>query len=189
MIKLLTGLLEPTEGQILIGGIPLPQIRDQVLGRFMTVVMQGDSLLSGTVLENISFFDRQVDFNHAMRCAVVAGIHDDVMNMPMGYQTLLGDMGSILSGGQKQRLLLARALYPKPAILILDEATASVDIMSERVINEHLHQLKATRIVISHRKETVMSTDRQIKFSELMGVKKTLFKERTVLTSENFDAN
>lgn len=85
--------------------------------------------------------------------------------------------------------MLARALYPKPAILILDEATASVDIMSERVINEHLHQLKATRIVISHRKETVMSTDRQIKFSELMGVKKTLFKERTVLTSENFDAN
>ena len=189
LIKLLTGLLEPTEGQILIGGIPLPQIRDQVLGSFMTVVMQGDSLLSGTVLENISFFDRQVDFNHAMRCAVVAGIHDDVMNMPMGYQTLLGDMGSILSGGQKQRLLLARALYPKPAILILDEATASVDILSERVINEHLQQLKVTRIVISHRRETVMSTDRQIKFSELMGVKKTLFKERTVLTSENLDAN
>lgn len=188
LIKLLTGLLEPTEGQILIGGIPLPQIRDQVLGSFMTVVMQGDSLLGGTVLENISFFDRQVDFDHAMRCAIVAGIHDDVVNMPMGYQTLLGDMGSILSGGQKQRLLLARALYPKPKILILDEATASVDILSERVINEHLQQLKITRLVISHRKETVMTTDRQVKFSELMGVKKTLFKERTVLTSENLHA-
>lgn len=189
LIKLLTGLLEPTEGQVLIGGTPLSQIRDQVLGSFMTVVMQGDSLLSGTVLENISFFDRRVDFDHAMRCAIIAGIHDDVVNMPMGYQTLLGDMGSILSGGQKQRLLLARALYPKPKILILDEATASVDILSERAINEHLQRLNITRLVISHRKETVMTTDRQVKFSELMGVKKTLFKDRTTLTSENLYAN
>ncbi|MEO0013104.1 MAG: hypothetical protein RLZZ535_1493, partial [Cyanobacteriota bacterium] len=181
LIKLLIGVLEPTEGEILIGGIPLRQIRDQILGKYFTVVMQGDSLLTGTVLENISFFDRKVDFDQVMRCAIMSGIHDDIMQMPMGYQTLLGDMGSVLSGGQKQRVLLARALYPNPKILILDEATASVDILAERAINEHLNTLGITKIVISHRKETVMTTDRQIKFSELMGIKKTIFKERTSL--------
>jgi ATP-binding cassette subfamily B protein RaxB len=184
LIKLLIGVLEPTEGEILIGGIPLRQIRDEALGSFMTVVMQGDSLLSGTVLENISFFDRTVDFDHAMRCAIIAGIHDDVIAMPMGYQTLLGDMGSVLSGGQKQRILLVRALYPNPKILILDEATASIDILTERHINEHLSKLGVSRIVISHRKETVMTTDRQVKFAELMGIKKTIFKDRTALTEE-----
>jgi ATP-binding cassette subfamily B protein RaxB len=148
------------------------------------VVMQGDSLLSGTVLENISFFDRTVDFDHAMRCAIIAGIHDDVIAMPMGYQTLLGDMGSVLSGGQKQRILLARALYPNPRILILDEATASIDILTERHINEHLYKLGVSRIVISHRKETVMTTDRQVKFAELMGIRKTIFKDRTALSEE-----
>jgi ATP-binding cassette, subfamily B, bacterial CvaB/MchF/RaxB len=181
LIKLLIGVLEPTEGEILIGGIPLRQIRDQVLGSYFTVVMQGDSLLTGTVLENISFFDRQVNFDQAMRCAIMSGIHDDIMQMPMGYQTLLGDMGSVLSGGQKQRVLLARALYPNPKILILDEATASVDILAERAINEHLSSLGITKIVISHRKETVMTTDRQVKFAELMGIKKTIFKDRTSL--------
>lgn len=181
LIKLLIGVLEPTEGEILIGGIPLRQIRDQVLGSYFTVVMQGDSLLTGTVLENISFFDRQVNFDQVMRCAIMSGIHDDIMQMPMGYQTLLGDMGSVLSGGQKQRVLLARALYPNPKILILDEATASVDILAERAINEHLSGLGITKIVISHRKETVMTTDRQVKFAELMGIKKTIFKERTSL--------
>jgi len=184
LIKLLIGVLEPTEGEILIGGIPLRQIRDEALGSFMTVVMQGDSLLSGTVLENISFFDRTVDFDHAMRCAIIAGIHDDVIAMPMGYQTLLGDMGSVLSGGQKQRILLARALYPNPKILILDEATASIDILTERHINEHLSKLGVSRIVISHRKETVMTTDRQVKFAELMGIRKTIFKDRTALSAE-----
>jgi ATP-binding cassette subfamily B protein RaxB len=184
LIKLLTGVLEPTEGEILIGGVPLRQIRDEVLGSFMTVVMQGDALLSGTVLENISFFDRTVDFDQAMKCAIVAGIHDDIIDMPMGYQTLLGDMGSVLSGGQKQRILLARALYPNPKILILDEATASVDILAERHINEHLSKLGVTRIVISHRKETVMTTDRQAKFLELMGIRKSIFKDRTAITEK-----
>jgi ATP-binding cassette, subfamily B, bacterial CvaB/MchF/RaxB len=184
LIKLLIGVLEPTEGEVLIGGIPLRQIRDEALGTFMTVVMQGDSLLSGSVLENISFFDRAVDFEQAMKCAIIAGIHDDIIAMPMGYQTLLGDMGSVLSGGQKQRVLLARALYPNPKILILDEATASIDILTERHINEHLSKLGVTRIVISHRKETVMTTDRQVKFAELMGIRKTVFKDRTALTDE-----
>jgi ATP-binding cassette, subfamily B, bacterial CvaB/MchF/RaxB len=184
LIKLLIGVLEPTEGDILIGSIPLRQIRDEALGSFITVVMQGDSLLSGTVLENISFFDRTVNFDQAMKCAIISGIHDDVIAMPMGYQTLLGDMGSVLSGGQKQRILLARALYPNPRILILDEATASIDILTERHINEHLAKLGVTRIVISHRKETVMTTDRQVKFAELMGIKKSIFKDRTALTTE-----
>jgi ATP-binding cassette subfamily B protein RaxB len=184
LIKLFVGLLDPTDGEVLIGGVPLRQIRDEALGSFMTVVMQGDSLLTGTVVENIAFFDRTLDFEQVTRCAIVAGIHDDVLAMPMGYQALLGDMGSVLSGGQRQRILLARALYPKPKILILDEATASIDILTERHINEHLAKSGISRIVISHRKETIMTTDRQVKFSELMGIRKSIFKDRTALTGE-----
>lgn len=181
LMKLLVGLLDPSEGEILVGGIPIHQIRDHILGRSLTIVMQGDQLFTGTVLENITFFDRALDIDHAMKCAVVAGLHDDIMAMPMGYQTLLGDMGAALSGGQKQRLLLARAIYPKPRILILDEATSSIDIGTERLINEQLSLLGATKIVISHRKESVMSTNRQIKFAEMLGVNKTIFKPRSTI--------
>ncbi len=82
--------------------------------------------------------------------------------MPMGYQTLVGDMGSILSGGQKQRLLLARALYKKPKIIFLDEATSSLDIVKEKEINKMIKSLKITRIIIAHRPETIMSVDRVV---------------------------
>lgn len=100
----------------------------------MGVVMQDDRLLSGTLAENIAFFDTNMDMARVEKCARAAAIHDEIEAMPMGYQSLVGDMGSALSGGQMQRMLLARALYPNPAILMLDEGTANLDAESERKI-------------------------------------------------------
>ncbi|GEO18086.1 hypothetical protein MAE02_57820 [Microvirga aerophila] len=94
-----------------------------------------------------------------IECAVLAGIHDEIMAMPMNYNSLIGDMGSSLSGGQKQRVLLARALYRKPKILFLDEGTSHLDIMKERYINESLRNFNITRISIAHRPEVMSGAD------------------------------
>jgi len=92
--------------------------------------------------------------------AKLASIHDDIVAMPMGYETLAGDMGSVLSGGQKQRILLARALYRTPSILLLDEATSHLDVEREHAINVAVGGLKVTRLIIAHRPETIASADR-----------------------------
>ncbi|WP_154019785.1 ATP-binding cassette domain-containing protein, partial [Acinetobacter baumannii] len=113
-------------------------------------------------LENISFFDDSVQQDWVEQCAKMASVHDEIMAMPMGYQTLVGDMGNILSGGQKQRILLARALYRKPKILFLDEATSHLDIIKEKEINDMIKSLNITRIIIAHRPETISSVDRII---------------------------
>lgn len=94
--------------------------------------------------------------------ASIARIHDDICNMPMGYRTLVGDMGSGLSGGQKQRIVLAHALYRKPSVLILDEATSHLDLITESEVAAHLKELKMTRVTIAHRPETVRSADRVV---------------------------
>jgi ATP-binding cassette subfamily B protein RaxB len=105
---------------------------------------------------------------HAQRieaCAQLAEIHKDIARMPMGYHTLIGELGSGLSGGQKQRLLLARALYAQPCVLALDEATSHLDMENESAVSNTLSQLKLTRIVIAHRPETIARADRHIHFS------------------------
>ena len=94
--------------------------------------MQDDELLTGSILENVTFFAERPDMDLAWRCLGMAAIQEEVERMPMQLETLVGDMGSTLSGGQKQRLLLARALYRQPAILVLDEATANLDLASQR---------------------------------------------------------
>jgi ATP-binding cassette subfamily B protein RaxB len=124
--------------------------------------MQDDSLFAGTIADNISFFDGAATLGEIIDAARQANIHDEIQIMPMAYETLVGDMGSSLSGGQKQRLILARALYRKPRLLVLDEATSHLDSAGEHIINQHIRSLGTTRIVIAHRQETIASSDRII---------------------------
>nr|WP_272951772.1 ATP-binding cassette domain-containing protein [Xanthomonas perforans] len=108
----------------------------------------------------MAFFDSSAELSEIEAAARTAGIHDEILKMPMGYETLVGDMGSTLSGGQKQRILLARALYRQPKILVLDEATSHLDSDNEKVVNDAVMDLEITRIIIAHRKETIAMADR-----------------------------
>jgi ATP-binding cassette subfamily B protein RaxB len=122
--------------------------------------MQSDTLISGSIADNICLYDDDPDYTWMRECAYIARIADDIEDMSMGYETLIGDMGSALSGGQKQRIILARALYAKPKILFLDEATSHLDIILEKHLNDALDELKITRISVSHRPETIKYADR-----------------------------
>jgi len=119
--------------------------------------MQSDELFVGSIAENIAFFDPAANLEHIVAAARHAAIHDEIMAMPMGYESLVGDMGSSLSGGQKQRVVLARALYRAPSLLVLDEATSHLDIACERQVNGVINKMNVTRIVIAHRPETIAS--------------------------------
>jgi ATP-binding cassette subfamily B protein RaxB len=118
--------------------------------------------MAGSIAENISFYDLHCDDARLQTCAAIAAIHEEICRMPMGYQTLTGDMGTSLSGGQKQRILLARALYRKPKFLILDEATSHLDISNEKRIVAALASMRLTRIVVAHRKETIGGAGRTV---------------------------
>ncbi|SSP23425.1 peptidase domain-containing ABC transporter [Acinetobacter baumannii] len=162
LMNLLLGNLNPEHGEIKIGGQSIKSLGSNRLRNFIAYVAQDDVLFAGSILENISFFDDSVQQDWVEQCAKMASVHDEIMAMPMGYQTLVGDMGNILSGGQKQRILLARALYRKPKILFLDEATSHLDIIKEKEINDMIKSLNITRIIIAHRPETISSVDRII---------------------------
>ena len=126
------------------------------------VVMQDDKLFAGSIQDNVSFFDETPDIKRAEASAKIAGIHDDIQEMPMGYQTLIGDMGTTLSGGQKQRLLIARALYRQHSLLLLDEATSHLDLPREKEVSAAINRLNVTRILIAHRPETIRTAERVI---------------------------
>ncbi|MGG6461752.1 peptidase domain-containing ABC transporter [Solilutibacter silvestris] len=158
--KLLLGLLTPNQGTIRIGGLDLHKTGPRNLRTMMGVVMQDDQLFAGSIAENISLFDQEFDQERIEHAAKLAAIHEEIMAMPMGYHSLIGDMGSSLSGGQKQRILLARALYRKPRLLILDEATSHLDVARERLVNDAVKELKLTKVIIAHRPETIASADR-----------------------------
>lgn len=160
LVKLLTGLLRPCEGTVLFSGIDSCRLGLRNVRSMVGAVMQDDQLFAGSIAENISFFDTGFDLERIERAATIAAIHSDITAMPMGYQTLIGDMGSSLSGGQKQRVVLARALYREPKLLVLDEATSHLDVMKERLVNDAVSRLPLTRIIIAHRPETIASADR-----------------------------
>lgn len=162
LISLLLGIFHPTEGQILISGRDLSRLGMDNFRSKIGTVMQDDCLFAGSLTDNISFFDSAPDLDWVMECARKASINADIQNMPMGYNTLVGDMGTVLSGGQKQRVLLARALYKKPEILILDEATSHLDVGCERQVNDAVSALEITRIIVAHRSETIASADRVV---------------------------
>ncbi|MBI5722236.1 MAG: peptidase domain-containing ABC transporter [Burkholderiales bacterium] len=162
LLKLALGLLEPTEGEVLYGGLPLRRLGLANVRRRIGTVMQDDVLLTGSLADNITFFDAQPDAARVERAARLAMLHEDIVRMPMGYHSLVGDLGSGLSGGQRQRLLLARALYRGPAVLALDEATSHLDVGNERAITQLLAQLAITRVVIAHRPDTIASAQRVV---------------------------
>ncbi|MCA6117360.1 peptidase domain-containing ABC transporter [Bradyrhizobium sp. WSM 1738] len=159
LVKIMLGLLEPTSGEVLIDGLPLGQIGPRVYREHIGAVMQEDQLLSGSIADNICFFETTFDRQWMIECAQIAGIHDVIMAMPMSYNSLIGDMGSSLSSGQKQRILLARALYRRPKILFLDEGTAHLDTEKEKEINANLQHLNMTRVSIAHRPEIAHGAD------------------------------
>lgn len=162
VVKLLLGLLDATNGAVLVGGIPIRQVGIRAYREMVGAVMQEDQLLTGSISENISFFDATPDHEWIEECARSAMIHETILAMPMGYHSLLGDMGSTISGGQKQRILLARALYKRPRILILDEATSHLDVEAEIRISQAIGKLALTRIIVAHRPETMRSAERVI---------------------------
>ncbi|MCU4160243.1 peptidase domain-containing ABC transporter [Acidiphilium sp. AL] len=162
LAKLILGLLEPTEGEILVGGLDIRTLGLATYRSMIGAVMQDDQLFAGSIAENISFFDPASTNEQVTEAATMAGIHDEIAAQPMGYRTLVGDMGSTLSGGQRQRLILARALYHRPRILLLDEATSHLDTAREARIVEAIAGLNATRIVIAHRRETIVLCDQII---------------------------
>jgi ATP-binding cassette subfamily B protein RaxB len=162
LLKVMIGLLPPTEGEVLVGGVSLSRLGVQAYRNMIGTVMQEDQLFTGSIADNISFFDQEADQDWVESCAQLAALHQDIVTMPMGYSTLIGDMGTVLSGGQKQRLLLARALYKRPKMLFLDEATSHLDVQREKLINDTIKQLNITRVIIAHRPETIASADRVI---------------------------
>jgi ATP-binding cassette subfamily B protein RaxB len=163
LLNVLLGILPPSEGDVLVGDVSLKQAGVDVLRHMVGTVLQDDVLFAGSIEENISFFDPHANAEWVAQCATMAAIAPDINAMPMGYKTLVGDMGTVLSGGQKQRILLARALYKKPKILFLDEATSHLDVAREQEVNEVIKSLNMTRIIVAHRRETIASADRVIR--------------------------
>lgn len=162
LIKTLAGLMTPTEGVISLDG---QNVREIGLANYRKItgrVLQDDRLFAGTFADNIAGFDPKADPDWIEECARMASIDAEIKDMPMGYESLVGDMGSSLSGGQKQRIFLARALYRRPRLRFLDEATSHLDVDNELKINDALASLNVSLILVAHRPTTIAMADRII---------------------------
>ncbi|MDB2439275.1 peptidase domain-containing ABC transporter [Hellea sp.] len=162
LLKLILGLYYPTDGEILINGTRLSTNNINSWRQTIGVVMQDDNLLSGSIADNISFFDPDMKLEQVIEAAKFAEIHESIISMPMGYNSLIGDMGTALSGGQIQRIVLARAWYRNPKVLILDEGTANLDRETEISIVNAIERADCTRVVVAHREEFIKRADRTI---------------------------
>lgn len=167
LMRVLCGLFEPLSGSVTIDGYDIQQLGLNNYRKIIGCVMQDDKLFSGSIRENICGFDDKGDKEWMEACARASYIHDVINKMPMGYETLIGELGEGLSGGQKQRLFIARALYRKPGILFMDEATSALDEESESYVNAAIKKLNITRIIIAHRKSTIASAERVIQLTPL----------------------
>ncbi|WP_420628005.1 peptidase domain-containing ABC transporter [Candidatus Leptofilum sp.] len=159
LAKLLVGLYTPTSGAIFYDGLPHNQLNYGSLRQQFGVVLQESFLFNTSIRQNIAFGNPALSLDETMQAAKLAAIHDDIVQMPMQYETMVSEGGDALSGGQRQRLSLARALANQPAILILDEATSHLDVSTENLVEQHLSSLACTRIVIAHRLSTIRNAD------------------------------
>lgn len=167
LLKIMMGLLRPDSGDVLADDHSIWKVGASAYRRKIAAVMQEDTIFSGSLRDNISFFDQSADVEWLEECAKAACIHADIAAMPMGYHTQVGDMGSSLSGGQRQRILIARALYARPQILFLDEATSHLDPTVERRIHDKIGAMNITRIIVAHRRETLQIATRIVQFDQL----------------------
>ncbi len=161
LMKCLSGLFEPTSGSITYDGVPLRTLEYRELRRQIGFVQQDNHLFDDTIARNIAFGERELDMERITWAAQVAAAHEFIRRLPLGYETKVGESGLLLSGGQRQRIAIARAIYPRPPVLILDEATSSLDSESERAVQDNMARLLQgrTSFVIAHRLSTVRSAD------------------------------
>lgn len=177
LLKVMSGLLAPESGEIFVGEYDVKKIGVNNYRTCTACVLQEDRLFSGSIADNISGFDDKADQQLITECARKCNIHEEIMRMPMGYETIIGELGTGISGGQKQRLLIARALYQKPNILFMDEATSHLDANNERMINGAIESLNITRIIVAHRPSTIACADRIIDLSKIVPMPQPIFKE------------
>ncbi|MCR4896795.1 MAG: ABC transporter ATP-binding protein/permease [Lachnospiraceae bacterium] len=161
MTKLISRFYEPTSGRILVDGQDIRKVTIESLRQNISPVLQDTFLFNGTIAENIGYAAPEAGMDAIIEAAKAANIHKDIMNMPDGYDTLVGERGLRLSGGQKQRVAISRAILRKSPIIVLDEATASVDVETERQIQEAINNISGSRtiIAIAHRLSTIRNAD------------------------------
>ncbi|WP_247997786.1 peptidase domain-containing ABC transporter [Brucella tritici] len=167
LLKIMVGLVIPSEGKVEVSGKNIFSIGLREYRSNIACVLQDGNLLAGSLFENISMFDPDADAGWVYECAKMASIDTEINAMPMRYDTMVGEMGSVLSGGQRQRIAIARALYRKPSILFMDEATSDLDTENETRINDALSLLNMTRIIIAHRPSTIAIADHILNMSEI----------------------
>jgi ABC-type bacteriocin/lantibiotic exporter with double-glycine peptidase domain len=159
LAHLLLGLYQPTSGEIFYDQVPISRLDLASLRRQFGAVLQESFAFHGSIRQNIAFNKPDLSLDEIVAAAKIAGIHDEIIAMPMGYETLIAEGGSGLSGGQLQRLAIARAVAHRPALLVLDESTSHLDSVTENIVDRNLSSELGTRIVIAHRLSTIKNAD------------------------------
>jgi ATP-binding cassette subfamily B protein RaxB len=166
LLRIMSGQLQPGSGQFLVDDVELELWDRAAYVQQIGVVLQSDHLFQGTIAENIAGFSACPDMVRVRRAATAASVWDDIRQMPMQTETLLGDTGSTLSGGQVQRLVIARALYREPKILFLDEATSQLDIDTENRVLANIGKLDITVVSVAHRPGAIAKAAQVITISD-----------------------
>ena len=162
LMRILLGFEKPQKGAVYYNGKDLNTIDLKSLRRKIGVVMQNGKLFQGDIFSNITISAPQLPLDQAWEAAEMAGIAEDIRRMPMGMHTIISEGAGGISGGQRQRLMIARAIAPRPKVLMFDEATSALDNMTQKTVSDSLERLKCTRIVIAHRLSTIRACDRII---------------------------